>query len=375
MLTKWKLPIFAASPTEKDGRTTYLPPADMPMGGMAPAEVAKALGKLPKPDDLPGLRKYHSEWQRLQPHYDRGILFLDELNRAQDDVLQAAFQLILDRRIGQYVLPPGWAVVAAGNPMEGYIVTGFNDEAFLDRFCHLTFSGGESTLEEWVHYMSHAHGGDAADVIEFASQNTKHLDGEVKSELGFSVKPSRRSWEKVTDVTRVCAAHGFGDQPRQEVIAGLVGRELALSYSRYSCPVKPRQLIKEGVKRYEADLKKLDRNQMTGLMWGLVSFAKGKTDDEQTATVCLDFASHMCKHHADKDVVVAFCRALVTSGELGDSNDKSRAALISNPKLANLIGRYHKKKTGGKTTFLQRLNERPELQKALSRVAWGKEDA
>ena len=68
-------------------------------------------------------------------------------------MLQAIFQLVLDRRVGQYVLPPGWCVVAAGNYMEGYQVSGFNDAAFLDRFCHLTLSGGETTLEEWVNFV------------------------------------------------------------------------------------------------------------------------------------------------------------------------------------------------------------------------------
>ena len=89
-------------------------------------------------------------------------------------------------------------MVAAGNFMEGYMVSGFNDPAFLDRFCHMTLSGGETTLEEWVNYMSDVHGVNAAEVIEFASQNVKHLDGDIAGELGFSIQPSRRSWEAVT---------------------------------------------------------------------------------------------------------------------------------------------------------------------------------
>jgi hypothetical protein len=44
-----------------------------------------------------------------------GILFLDEINLAPPSIQAAAYQLILDRRLGDYVLPDGWAVVAAGN--------------------------------------------------------------------------------------------------------------------------------------------------------------------------------------------------------------------------------------------------------------------
>jgi hypothetical protein len=255
--------------------------------------------------------------------------------------------------------------------MEGYMVSGFNDPAFLDRFCHLTLSGGETTLEEWVSYMSDVHSGDAADVIEFASQNVKHLDGDIAGELGFSIQPSRRSWESVTKVQKSCEDSSFGDVAREEVIGGLIGRELARSFSRYSCPVKPRDLLKKGVKSFEAKLKKLDRNQLTGLMWGLVSFCKNKIDDDKTAEVCLDFASFMVHNAHDKDVVVAFCRALVSGGNPSDHQEKARAAVISNPRLAKMIAKFNQRSGSKQKTFIDRLTERPELQKALSRVSWG----
>jgi MoxR-like ATPase len=220
----------------EDRRTHYLPPADMPTADLSNDDIqtelartlllpefeykpasteadvrsqAKAeLTKLVKADgkdkdrtlsdliakrlesaDLDMQRRYYQKLQEMQPRFQRGILFLDEVNRAQDDVLQAIFQLVLDRRVGQYVLPPGWCIVAAGNYMEGYRVGGFDDPAFLNRFCHLTLSGGETTLEEWVNFMANVHAGDATDVIEFASQNTKHLDGDIR---GNSGSPSSR---------------------------------------------------------------------------------------------------------------------------------------------------------------------------------------
>ena len=44
-----------------------------------------------------------------------GILFLDEINSAPPTVQAAAYQLILDRKIGEYTLPMNYAIVAAGN--------------------------------------------------------------------------------------------------------------------------------------------------------------------------------------------------------------------------------------------------------------------
>jgi MoxR-like ATPase len=378
----------------EDGRTHYLPPADMPKGDMTDRQVIEALAetlgiKHDKKDDdaiadeiqatladadMQVQRKYYEKLRRLQPRFERGILFLDEVNRAQDDVQQSVFELVLDKSVGEYVLPPGWIIVSAGNFMEGYMVTGFTDPAFLDRFCHVTLSNGEQTLEEWVDYMAGAHGEYASDVIEFASHNTDHLDGKIEGELGFNIQPSRRSWEQITKLhTAYLQDGGVSETARMECYAGLIGRDLAAAFSRYSCPVKPRALLQDGVKAHQRALKGLNRNQMTGVMWGLVAFCKNRINEDKVAEVCIDFASFMTKEAADKDVVVAFCRALVSSGNKEDQQEKARAAVISNPRLASMISKFNKK-GGGKKTFVDRLAERPELQDALSKVSWGTSD-
>jgi len=370
-----------------DGRTHYLPPADMPIGDMSIEQITQELAKVLEinPEskdisdqitkilataDLETERKYYLRLQELQPHFQHGILFIDEVNRAQDDVLQAIFQLVLDRKVGQYVLPPGWSIAAAGNFQEGYMVSGFNDPAFLDRFCHMTLSAGETTLEEWIHYMSNVHGANASDVIEFASQNVKHLDGDIAGELGFSIQPSRRSWEQVVRINTSCKENHFSQGAIFEVLAGLLGRELALSYSRYNCPVKPRQLLEDGVKVHEKKLKTLQRNQLTGLMWGLVSFTKNRLEDDKVADVCLDFAGFMVKNAPDKDIVVAFCRALVGAVDARDPRSRAKSGVIANPKLAAMISKFTKQ-TGSQKTFIDRLMERPDLQEMLSKVSWG----
>jgi hypothetical protein len=352
-------------PDRQNGRTIYLPPADMPVADTDFKDFIQKYNELPE-------EKKEPYWNAMQPRLKKGYLFLDEVNRAQDDVLQSIFQLILDRKVGQYTLPAGWSVVCAGNFMEGYMVNGFTDPAFLNRFCHVTLSDGETTLDEWVEFMGNKFAnGQASQVIEFATQNVKHLDGDVDGELGFSVQPSRRSWDSVVRVEEACAGGGFSEEARIETIAGLIGRELAMSYSRYSCPVKPRELVQTGVKAKEGQLGKLNRNQMTGLMWGLVGFIKPKIDEEKPGEVAMDFAEWMCKNNPDKDLVVAFCKALVSGGGAG-VDDHVRAAAISNPKLAKLLGRAGGA-PGGKKKFLDRLLERPQLQDLLSKTAWGKD--
>ena len=48
-------------------------------------------------------------------HGETGILFLDEITSAPPSVSAAAYQLILDRRLGEYQVPEGWAIFASGN--------------------------------------------------------------------------------------------------------------------------------------------------------------------------------------------------------------------------------------------------------------------
>lgn len=341
-----------------DGRTHYLPPADMPVGDMDIESINL---------ELSGATPHDHKWRSLQCRYKTGILFLDEINRSQDDVQQSVFQLVLDKSVGQYTLPPGWFIVAAGNFMDGYMVTGFTDQAFLDRFCHIILSSGEETLGEWVEYMSDTHGDAVSDIIEFASHNVDHLDGKPEGELGFNISPSRRSWDMIARINTEFANGKYSETARIECYAGLIGRDLAISYSKHSCPIKPRNIVSHGVGKYENELKKLSRNQLTGLMWGLVSICRNNIDKEDIINVCVDFSKFVASHAHDKDIAVAFCRALV-GADKQDKGSRIRAAAISNPMLANMLSKVNK---GNKNAFIDVLSRTPELQEIMSKVSWG----
>lgn len=77
----------------------------------------------------------------------KGVLFLDELNAAPPLVQAACYQLILDRRIGEYVLPDGWVVVAAGNREKDRAVTHRMPTALSNRMVHLEF---DVSLDDWL---------------------------------------------------------------------------------------------------------------------------------------------------------------------------------------------------------------------------------
>ncbi|MCY7334959.1 MAG: MoxR family ATPase [Chamaesiphon sp.] len=94
------------------------------------------------PTDLRGLPVAESgvsKWfpPEFLPRQGRGILFLDEINMAPPTMQGMAQQLILDRRVGSYVVPDGWFVWAAGNRKEDRAGVFEMPTPLANRFLHL----------------------------------------------------------------------------------------------------------------------------------------------------------------------------------------------------------------------------------------------
>jgi MoxR-like ATPase len=108
-----------------------------------PLQDVRAL--LLDPVDLRGLpflgSDGRSRWATPEflPKDGEGILFLDELNAAPAMVQASCYQLVLDRKLGEYTLPDGWAIIAAGNRDSDRAVTTRMPSPLRNRFVHLEF--------------------------------------------------------------------------------------------------------------------------------------------------------------------------------------------------------------------------------------------
>jgi hypothetical protein len=122
-------------------------------------------------------------------HGPRGILFLDEINAAPPTVAAAAFQLILDRRLGEYRVPEGWAIFAAGNRQGDRGVTYAMPAPLANRFTHYEL---EPHLDDWVAWANDA-GIDSRIVafLRFRPELLFDFDP-AHNPIAF---PSPRSWE------------------------------------------------------------------------------------------------------------------------------------------------------------------------------------
>lgn len=81
------------------------------------------------------------------PREGTGILFLDELLRADFQTQGPLYQLVLDRQIGSYRLPKGWFIVAAGNRITDRGGDSRMADALADRFFHVDY---EPHLGDWT---------------------------------------------------------------------------------------------------------------------------------------------------------------------------------------------------------------------------------
>ena len=82
-----------------------------------------------------------------QRHGVKGILFLDEITSAPPSVAAAAYQLILDRSLGEYKVPDHWAIIAAGNRQGDRGVTYTMPAPLANRFSHYEV---DVNLDDWV---------------------------------------------------------------------------------------------------------------------------------------------------------------------------------------------------------------------------------
>lgn len=158
----------------------------------------------------------------------KGIILLDEINRARADVRAALYDFILYRRIMKYVLPEGWKIACAMNPSGGEYQVAELDPALKDRLVFIRFA---PTAEEWVNFES---GQGGSDVTNFIKSNNRLLDGVVEN-FEINVTPSRRSWSLLN---RISEGDTVPTDIKKELYAGVVGVTGAVEFIKYLDTIK-----------------------------------------------------------------------------------------------------------------------------------------
>ena len=189
-----------------------------------------------EPTDLRGLPYFDPETKKAKwgeasilPTEEDGpsILFLDELNVAHTSIQATAYQLVLDKKIGEYSLPKDCFVVAAGNRDSDGGVTYKIPGPLRGRFTHIMFDNNIDDFLNWA-FDNEIHSS-ITGFLSFAPSNLHKFDNK-SLELAF---PSPRSWAKVSNIKKNQDINNIDKSIINELIAGTIGQGMQVEYTAY----------------------------------------------------------------------------------------------------------------------------------------------
>lgn len=210
--------------------------------GIGKSDIVKQIGEdsnrevidvrlaLWEPTDIKGIPYYNSDLGRMvwAPPSElptdpdsNAILFLDELNSAPPSVQAAAYQLVLNRRVGSYKLPDGVDVVAAGNREGDRGVTYRMPSPLANRFVHLEAVVDFDDWQDWA--TRNTIHPDVVGYVGFAKQDLYDFDPKSSSK-SFATP---RSWSFVSDLLE---DDDTDETTLTNLIAGAIGDGLAIKF-------------------------------------------------------------------------------------------------------------------------------------------------
>ena len=185
-----------------------------------------------EPTDIKGIPYYNSAENNMvwaspaelpTDPKSNAIVFLDELNSAAPAVQAAAYQLILNRRVGQYHLPEGVSIVAAGNRDSDKGVTYRMPAPLANRFVHIEL---RVDYDDWLQWATdrkiHA---DVVGYCTFAKQDLYDFDPKGASR-SFATP---RSWSFVSQLL----SDDLPESTLTDLVAGAVGEGLAVKFMNH----------------------------------------------------------------------------------------------------------------------------------------------
>ncbi|HEY5631632.1 MAG TPA: MoxR family ATPase [Nitrososphaeraceae archaeon] len=156
----------------------------------------------------------------------KGILFFDELNLAPPSIQASCYQLILDRRLGDYKLPDGWFIISAGNTINDKANVFDLPSPLANRFTHLNLK--IPSKDEWVNWgMNNNINSWILGFMEFKPSFLYKFDKSNKDKAF----PTPRSWEYVSKL--LANSDKMNLEDKNILVASAVGDGVATEFIAY----------------------------------------------------------------------------------------------------------------------------------------------
>ena len=280
---------------------------DLRLGQMEPTDIRgipfynKESGKMDwaEPVDLPTAE--------FASQYPIVVLFLDEMNSAAPSVQAAAYQLILNRRVGKYFLPENVVLVAAGNRESDKGVTYRMPTPLANRFIHQEMRVDFASYQEWA-IKNNIHK-DVVGYLTFAKQDLYDFD--AKSASRAFATP--RSW---TFVSQLLEDEDGDDDTIMNLIAGTVGEGLAVKFMAHRKVAGRMPRPEDILSGKEKDLNVKEVSAMYSLVismcYELKAAIEKKVPDKQFHEMADHFFKYMMQNFETELVVMGARIALTT---------------------------------------------------------------
>jgi len=152
------------------------------------------------------------------------FLFLDEISAAPPSVQAAAYQITLDRSVGEHRLPDNCIVIAAGNRVTDRCVAWQMPLALANRLCHIELECDIRSWRRWA-VASNIH----PQILGWLARRPDQLMGfnPGNDALAF---PTPRTWEMASHLLRHVSGNPEEIQP---LLAGCLGAAAAVEFCAY----------------------------------------------------------------------------------------------------------------------------------------------
>ena len=149
------------------------------------------------------------------------ILFLDEISAAPQSVQAAAYQITLDRTVGEHRLPDNCIVVAAGNRTTDKSVAVKMPKALANRLLHIAVEDSFRSWKKWaiasgIHPM-------VLGFLSFRQEHLMHFDP-ASEDLAYATP---RTWEMASNLLRYVSSNVDQVFP---LLAGVLGTGIAVEF-------------------------------------------------------------------------------------------------------------------------------------------------
>lgn len=256
------------------------------------------------PADLPS-----NEWSKK---YDTIILFLDELNSAPPSVQSAAYQLILNRRVGQYALPDNVMIVAAGNRENDRGVTYRMPAPLANRFRHVNMTVDFNDWSSWA--INHNIHPDVIGYLTYAKQDLFEFDPKTSSHA-FATP---RSWSYVSEILFTPGFDNVDSFEQKAEVAGAIGDGMATKFIEHrriaAYLPSPDDVIKGKAEKLDNKLSQeisAKYSLVIGLAYEINQLYK-KSKDSEKFKLAFNNAVRFSFNNFEPEMIILFFKTIMT---------------------------------------------------------------